>query len=323
LALIKCGECGGAVSTKANSCPHCGAKKRHFKRQPGSAVRIFKFVGGFFVVLFVFQALGITDSGDQTTPISDTSTYTLHSRSDFNVEGDQSVPDAWACQASTAHVLGIALDQVEIYNPGSPATVRIKTPEGQTREITCKVRGNKILLKRDGDTDWVDGFADFRFARNNSEFLSEIHYLEKDKTEYKVYFFNDFPNLPAEVGSSSRLLKEKSSDTSVSVRDEQVCKAAIATMFRKSPSTINVENSSSPYVLSYVRKPDNSTWKYRCKVQGNEIIWAGWINGSWGRWRDDQNDAEVTYKVDGDQIQISEQYPGSSASTKSYDISSL
>jgi len=34
MAVIKCGECKGNVSTSAKACPHYGAKPRTFKRNP-------------------------------------------------------------------------------------------------------------------------------------------------------------------------------------------------------------------------------------------------------------------------------------------------
>ena len=38
MALIKCEECEGRVSTKADACPHCGAKRGNVFRKGGDAV---------------------------------------------------------------------------------------------------------------------------------------------------------------------------------------------------------------------------------------------------------------------------------------------
>lgn len=31
MSLVQCPECGGAVSTKADKCPHCGLPQRYFR----------------------------------------------------------------------------------------------------------------------------------------------------------------------------------------------------------------------------------------------------------------------------------------------------
>lgn len=51
MAVIKCGECKGNVSTSAKACPHCGAKPRKFKRNPLSAKQKLQMVGVIFAVL--------------------------------------------------------------------------------------------------------------------------------------------------------------------------------------------------------------------------------------------------------------------------------
>ena len=54
--------------------------------------------------------------------------------------------------------------------------------------------------------------------------------------------------------------------------------------------------------LSYVRPIDNFDWTYRCKIQGNRVIWAS----EPGRWREDPKDDRISFEIvaGGKQIRI-------------------
>jgi hypothetical protein len=47
--------------------------------------------------------------------------------------------------------------------------------------------------------------------------------------------------------------------------------------------------------LTYVRPMDNFVWTYRCRIEGNRVVWAT----EPGRWRDDPKDDEVFFEVVG------------------------
>lgn len=52
MALIKCKECGNNISTKAKTCPHCGAPNKH----GGGCVKIFLgFIVVFAILIFMFS----------------------------------------------------------------------------------------------------------------------------------------------------------------------------------------------------------------------------------------------------------------------------
>jgi hypothetical protein len=63
--------------------------------------------------------------------------------------------------------------------------------------------------------------------------------------------------------------------------------------------------------LSYVRPIDNFVWHYRCKIQGNRVVWAS----EPGRWREDPDDDKVFFEVvgDGAQLRIIEDHGDGSA----------
>ena len=58
--------------------------------------------------------------------------------------------------------------------------------------------------------------------------------------------------------------------------------------------------------LSYVRPLDNFVWDYRCKIQGNRVIWAS----EPGRWREAPKDHKVFFEIvgDGKQLRIIEDH---------------
>lgn len=66
-----------------------------------------------------------------------------------------------------------------------------------------------------------------------------------------------------------------------------LCKAYIADQFGKPLHIMRfqrVDNEGNVYV-SYNRSADNTTWDYVCDISGSSMVWAGWIDGDWGRWR--------------------------------------
>lgn len=58
--------------------------------------------------------------------------------------------------------------------------------------------------------------------------------------------------------------------------------------------------------LSYGRPIDNLIWDYRCKIEGNRVIWAS----EPGRWREAPKDDKVFFEVvgDGKQLRIMEDH---------------
>ncbi len=96
---------------------------------------------------------------------------------------------------------------------------------------------------------------------------------------------------------------------------EQISKAGIATVMSKDPGIIKIDKVSKDIVyLSYLRPSDGKHWAYRCKVEGNRIIWAS----DTGRWRDHKEDSVLTYTIDGDKITIVDRFSDGSASTEIY-----
>ncbi|MGK2325841.1 hypothetical protein ACSJH2_21860, partial [Klebsiella pneumoniae] len=70
----------------------------------------------------------------------------------------------------------------------------------------------------------------------------------------------------------------------------------------------------------YSTKP---RWAIKCKLIGDQVMWASDNPDSTGRWRDDPADSTVKYSIDGKKIIITELYTDGSSTTNSYPLMQL
>jgi hypothetical protein len=95
---------------------------------------------------------------------------------------------------------------------------------------------------------------------------------------------------------------------------EAICRTAIASIMGRDPKFMQVTRTASDVLfLTYVRPMDNFVWTYRCRIEGNRVVWAT----EPGRWRDDPKDDEIFFEdVDaGKQLRIIQNH-GDGSSTK-------
>jgi hypothetical protein len=75
---------------------------------------------------------------------------------------------------------------------------------------------------------------------------------------------------------------------------EAICRTAIAAIMDRDPKLMVVTLDGGDILhLSYVRPIDNFVVDYRCKIEGNRVIWAS----EPGRWRDAPKDGKVLFEV--------------------------
>jgi len=99
---------------------------------------------------------------------------------------------------------------------------------------------------------------------------------------------------------------------------EAICRTALASIMGRDPKTVQVTRTTSDVLfLSYVRPIDNFVWAYRCKIQGNRVIWAS----DPGRWREDPKDDKVFFEIvgGGKQLRIIENHRDGSASKELFE----
>jgi len=75
-----------------------------------------------------------------------------------------------------------------------------------------------------------------------------------------------------------------------------ICRMAIAVVMERDPKLVQARDLADGVVaLNYTRPFDNFIFSYRCRIEGERIVWAD----DPGRWRDDAGDARVSFEVDG------------------------
>jgi hypothetical protein len=88
---------------------------------------------------------------------------------------------------------------------------------------------------------------------------------------------------------------------------EAICRTATASIMGRDPKVMQVTRTAGDVLfLTYVRPMDNFVWTYRCRIEGNRVVWAS----EPGRWREDLKDDEVFFEdVDtGKQLRIIENH---------------
>ena len=88
---------------------------------------------------------------------------------------------------------------------------------------------------------------------------------------------------------------------------EAICRTATASIMGRDPKVMQVTRTAGDVLfLTYVRPLDNFVWIYRCRIEGNRVVWAS----ERGRWREDLKDDEVFFEdVDtGKQLRIIENH---------------
>jgi hypothetical protein len=99
---------------------------------------------------------------------------------------------------------------------------------------------------------------------------------------------------------------------------EAICRTAIGGIMGRDPKLVRVTRTTSDVVfLSYVRPIDNFVWAYRCKIQGNRVIWAS----EPGRWREGPKDDKIVFEIvgDGKQLRIIENHRNGSSTTELFE----
>jgi len=91
--------------------------------------------------------------------------------------------------------------------------------------------------------------------------------------------------------------------------DDVICKAMISSIMVQAYPRIKSERIDlDVYLVSYLRRDDNSEWFYRCKVEGNRVVWASNTTNQ-GRWRTHDQDSQIFFKVDDNHLVIQEKFP--------------
>jgi hypothetical protein len=99
---------------------------------------------------------------------------------------------------------------------------------------------------------------------------------------------------------------------------EAICRTAIGSIMDRDPKMMEISLTAGDVLfLTYVRPIDNFVWTYRCRIEGNRVLWAN----EPGRWRDDPKDEKVFFEIvdDGKKLRIIKDSAGGSSTTILFD----
>lgn len=100
----------------------------------------------------------------------------------------------------------------------------------------------------------------------------------------------------------------------------QICKAGIAKIMGRDPEIIKIDRKSGETIfLSYVRQGDKTKRKYKCKINGNQIMWG--LDD--GRWRTHAMDSKVRFKIKGKSITVTDTFSDGSSSKEIYTVEDI
>jgi hypothetical protein len=80
-----------------------------------------------------------------------------------------------------------------------------------------------------------------------------------------------------------------------------ICRTAIAAIVDRDPKLMQTRTAPDGVVmLTYARPIDNFVWAYRCRLEGNRVVWAN----EPVRWRDGAKDDKIFFEVVGAGAQL-------------------
>lgn len=104
------------------------------------------------------------------------------------------------------------------------------------------------------------------------------------------------------------LFEGVASAQAVTFSDASICKATMSLVMNQKSSIIKARNAGKEVVVSYIRPNDGKVFEYKCliKKSENKVFWAAKLDSGWGRWRDGQYDAVITYKIENNNLIVDE-----------------
>jgi len=80
-----------------------------------------------------------------------------------------------------------------------------------------------------------------------------------------------------------------------------ICRTAIAAIMDRDPKLVHpTVAADGVVVLTFARPVDNFVFTYRCRLEGDRVLWAD----EPGRWRDGAKDKKVFFEIVGDGAQL-------------------
>src|SRR5829696_8376604 len=94
----------------------------------------------------------------------------------------------------------------------------------------------------------------------------------------------------------------------------QICKAGIGVVMGRDPATMESRLDGEAVFLSYIRADDGTEWKYKCRIEGERIMWGA----DPGRWRDNPADEQLFFAISEGHLEVEERYGDGSSTQKTF-----
>ena len=165
MALIKCKECGTEVSSKAETCPKCGARVAAKPMGCGTFIGVI-FLGG--IIISVFSSIFSSGTGSVTSPPSTSSPSTPIANTNPApvVPGSQwsysQVADAMS-KGTTYHATVSSTNTVEFdfpYAGAQHATLNLRVDPRYGKDIIFRIERGQILCRSYEDCTVLVRFDD-------------------------------------------------------------------------------------------------------------------------------------------------------------------
>lgn len=145
MAVIRCNECKGAVSTSAKSCPHCGASAKKFMPRT-EIMRTIPYIFGALVLVVLFSP-----KKDQETQV----TAAASGQRPAVARSEASISPEGLCRAGVATVMGRPIASITATKGVSPVELSyVREIDGSKWEYRCKVDGDRIIWAAKIDGAW-------------------------------------------------------------------------------------------------------------------------------------------------------------------------
>ncbi len=109
------------------------------------------------------------------------------------------------------------------------------------------------------------------------------------------------PSLPNLLAVTMLLAGASPASAESSFDPPAICRTAMAAITDRDPKLMQTRTAPDGVVmLTYARPIDNFVWAYRCRLEGNRVIWAS----EPGRWRDKAKDDKILFEVVGAGTQL-------------------
>lgn len=100
----------------------------------------------------------------------------------------------------------------------------------------------------------------------------------------------------------------------------QICKATIALEMGRPVEEIAVIEDGNNPIVSYRRADDGKRFTFSCRVseKSRTVVWRGYFpeEKAWGRWRDGEHDAKITFAGSSSGLKVTSNHAGSKTFTR-------